>query len=83
MEYQQHEEYLDEASRAISTELFGVAAEVLSRGQRAGAVRDADIELLLALAYGALVGLTKAMRDGLPPASAAMAERAVWDLLRG
>lgn len=82
MEYQQHEEYLDETSRAISKEVFGVAAEVLIRGQRAGVIRGVDVELLLALAYGALVGLTKAMRDGLPLAAAAAAEEAVWDLLR-
>ncbi|HEU5110856.1 MAG TPA: TetR/AcrR family transcriptional regulator [Micromonosporaceae bacterium] len=82
LEYQQHEEYLDETSHALSAEVIGLAAEVLTRGQRAGEVRDADIDLLLALAYGALVGLTRAMRDGLPAERAAVAEEAVWDLLR-
>jgi AcrR family transcriptional regulator len=82
LEYQQHEEYLDAASHAISAGVTDLAVEVLTRGQRAGAIRDAPVELLLALAYGALVGLTRALRDGLPAADAAKAEGAVWDLLR-
>jgi TetR/AcrR family transcriptional regulator, repressor of fatR-cypB operon len=82
MEYQQHEEYLDETSGALSAEMIAFAGEVLIRGQRAGVVRNVDVELLIALAYGALVGLTKAIRDGLPQARATAAEDAVWDLLR-
>jgi AcrR family transcriptional regulator len=92
LEYQQHEGYLEADSRAVSDEVSALVLDLLRRGQRAGDVRPAAAEVLLALAYGAFVGLSKAMRAAPPrarggrAASAAKeladAETAVWDLLR-
>jgi len=47
-------------------------------------VRAGDPNLLVALAYGAFIGLAKAAWSGLPVTAAEFdaAEAAVWDLLR-
>jgi TetR/AcrR family transcriptional regulator, repressor of fatR-cypB operon len=82
MEFQQHEGYLDEQSRALTGEMFGIAVEVFTRGQKAGEIRAGDVDVLIALSYGALVGLAKAVWAGLPVERTAGAEDAVWALLR-
>jgi AcrR family transcriptional regulator len=84
LEHQQHEEYLDDDSRAVSTRMMAFAADILIRGQQAGVVRPTDPAVLLALAYGAFVGVDKALRTGqAPPAEAfTEAETVVWDMLR-
>ena len=90
LEYQQHEGYVEADGQAVSDEVSEFVLDLLRRGQEAGAVRPAAAEALLALAYGAFVGLSKAMRSASPlaaPASSAVramadAEAAVWDLLR-
>jgi TetR/AcrR family transcriptional regulator, repressor of fatR-cypB operon len=84
LEDQQHEEYLGDDGRALSDRMAAIAVDILVRGQRAGAVRPADPAVLLALAYGAFVGMAKAVRTG-PLTSHdpfAEAEVAVWDMLR-
>lgn len=84
LEHQQHEEYLSDDSRALSDRMMAFAVDILVRGQRAGAVRPTDPAVLLALAYGAFVGMAKAVRTG-PMASEepfAEAEAAIWDMLR-
>jgi AcrR family transcriptional regulator len=90
LEYQQHEGYLEADSQAVSGEVAALVLDLLLRGQKAGEVRPAAAEVLLALAYGAFVGLTKAIRAAppLPDSGASLAramadaEAAVWDLLR-
>jgi AcrR family transcriptional regulator len=84
LEHQQHEEYLDDDSRALSERMAALAIDILVRGQRAGTVRSTDAAVLLALAYGAFVGVDKALRTG--PATSGepfvAAEAAIWDMLR-
>ena len=84
LEHQQHEEYLDGESRALSERLWAIAIDILVRGQRAGAVRSTDPMVLLAVAYGALVGVDKALRTGQTGSAEpfADAEAAIWDMLR-
>jgi TetR/AcrR family transcriptional regulator, repressor of fatR-cypB operon len=84
MEHQQHEEYLDDDSRALSDRLTAIALDVLVRGQRAGVVRSTDPAVLLALAYGAFVGMAKALRSGQASSGEPFleAEAAIWDMLR-
>ncbi len=59
IELQHHEEYLDDASRAASDAVFGTAEEFMRDGQKQGAVRDANPRVLIALVFGAFVGLFK------------------------
>jgi TetR/AcrR family transcriptional regulator, repressor of fatR-cypB operon len=64
LETHHHAPYLDRASRALSAELSAAAVAWLRRAQRAGAVRRARPEVLLAMLYGSFVGLVKAAADG-------------------
>jgi AcrR family transcriptional regulator len=83
LEFQQHEGYLDKESMALSERVSAAGEELVSRGQRAGDIRPGEPAMLLALVYGALVGLAKARRGGLKlgPAELEAAERAAWGLL--
>jgi AcrR family transcriptional regulator len=84
LEYQQHEGYLDAESTALTDEITAVGVDLIVRGQRAGEIRPDEPTVLVALVYGAFVGLSRrVMTDPrLGPAELAAAEAAVWDLLR-
>jgi TetR/AcrR family transcriptional regulator, repressor of fatR-cypB operon len=84
LECQQHEAYLDADSTALSGGVEAVGADLIKQGQRTGEIRAGDPTVLLALVYGAFVGICKRHLAG-PPLDAAeldAAEAAVWDLLR-
>jgi hypothetical protein len=84
LEYQQHGDYLDAESRALTERSTRIAIDMVTRGQQRGEVRPGDPAVLVALAYGAFVGLAKASWSGVevPDAEYAGAEQAVWDMLR-
>jgi AcrR family transcriptional regulator len=84
LEYQQHESYLDEESRAVSSRVTTIATDLLVRGQRTGEVRRSDPSVLIMLAYGAMVGLSRYLWTGAPMTDEQLAdaEAAVWDLIR-
>jgi hypothetical protein len=84
LEYQQHAGYLDKESELLTERSNRLAAELIARGQQRGDVRAGAPEVLVALAYGAFIGLAKAAWSGVPVGDAEFdaAEAAVWDLLR-
>jgi AcrR family transcriptional regulator len=84
LEYQQHAGYLDDQSRQLIERSTAFAVAVVSRGQQRGEIRAGDPVVLVALAYGAFIGLSKAAWSGAPvgPKDFQDAEIAVWDLLR-
>jgi TetR/AcrR family transcriptional regulator, repressor of fatR-cypB operon len=84
LEHQQHEGYLDAESTALAEQATALATDLVVRGQRGGQIRPGDPAVLVALVYGAFVGLSKAIRAGtvVGEDEFAAAERAVWDLLR-
>jgi AcrR family transcriptional regulator len=84
LEYQQHESYLDAESRAVSERVTAIATDMLVRGQRTGEVRRTDPAVLIMLAYGAMVGLSRFLWTGaaMSDDQLADAEAAVWDLIR-
>ncbi|WP_066374214.1 TetR/AcrR family transcriptional regulator [Herbidospora mongoliensis] len=65
LELQQHESYIDVDSRDVSASVDELAVEFVRSGQKAGEIRAGDPHMLLALVYGAMVGLVKARRAGL------------------
>jgi AcrR family transcriptional regulator len=84
LEHQQHAAYLDDESRAVSARVDALAADLVCAGQATGEIREGDPEVLVALAFGAYVGLTKLARSrGATPSAAdvALAGDAVWHLL--
>jgi AcrR family transcriptional regulator len=87
LEYQQHEAYLDSSGQAVSHELTAFVRGFVARGQQAGEIRPGPPDMLIALAYGALVGFTRdAVSSALPSAAdpdlVTEAEEAVWAMLR-
>jgi TetR/AcrR family transcriptional regulator, repressor of fatR-cypB operon len=84
LEYQQHAGYLDADSELLTERSNRLAADLIARGQARGEVRSGDPGVLVALAYGAFIGLAKAAWSGLPVTDTGFdaAEAAVWDLLR-
>jgi AcrR family transcriptional regulator len=84
LEYQQHAGYLDEESVALTARSTELAVAMVARGQSRGEVRAGDPAMLVALAYGAFIGLSKAQWSGVAVSDTdyVTAEAAVWDLLR-
>jgi len=86
LETHHHAGYLDDESAAISDEIDQPLLAWIREGQRTGVLRPGSPDALLALAYGAFVGLFKTLRrQGRPlsAATAALSEDAVWALLTG
>ena len=84
LETHQHAPYLDDDSRAASAAIDAAAAAMVGRLQSTGAVRPAPPAELIALVFGAFVGLTKAIDAGAVTFDDALitrTEHAVWHLL--
>ena len=84
LEHQQHAAYLDEASLALGRRIDGLAEELVRDGQRSGELREGDPATLVALVFGAFVGLTKQRRSigrHLTDSDVAAAGDAVWHLV--
>ncbi len=85
LEHQQHAGYLDAGSREVSARVERAACGVVERGQSRGEIRPDDPGLLVAMVFGAFVGLSKACRATetvLSPAVIQASGKAAWDLLR-
>ncbi len=84
LEFQQHERYLDDENRALSAAVEAASVDFVLRGQRSGEIRPGEPAMLVALVYGAFVGLGKAFRAGLvlDDGQLAAAEEAAWSVLR-
>lgn len=79
-----HAPYLDAESRAVSAPMDLAVFELTARGQAAGVIRDAPPGELIAMVFGAFVGLVRAAREGhvaLDDALRDRTEQMVWGLL--
>jgi AcrR family transcriptional regulator len=86
LEHQQHAGYLDAQSRALAGDVDAAAVRALTSAQQSGHVRDGDAALLVALVFGAFIGLDRQARAGLlvlDDHTRETTEAVVWDLLRG
>jgi AcrR family transcriptional regulator len=67
LEHQVHGSYLRPHAYEVADRLNAELVEIMRAAQRAGAVRAGDPQVLLAMAFGALVGVTKHSRaSGVP-----------------
>ncbi|GAA0929790.1 TetR/AcrR family transcriptional regulator [Virgisporangium aurantiacum] len=84
LELQQHGSYLDAESVEVTRRIEQAGAAFVVRGQQTGEIRDGDPAVLVALVYGAFVGLAATDRAGagLDEGRLQLAEDAVWDMLR-
>ena len=81
LETHHHPNYLDVQSQQISAKVADVARSFLLRGQRLGEIRSADADVLIALVFGAFVGMVKAGL-GKDPSSITAAEEYLWEMLK-
>ncbi|MBI4883773.1 MAG: TetR/AcrR family transcriptional regulator [Actinobacteria bacterium] len=84
LESHHHQQYLDAESRRIGDELDTAMTELIAIWQRAGKVRSGPASLMVAQAYGGLVGVARAHRDrglALPADLADQTATGAWNLL--
>lgn len=84
LENHHHAPYLDDESQALTAEIDGELAELVTAWQGAGEVRAGDPEMLVATVYGAFVGAVRLQyRRGLPVTAelGAETEGVAWRLL--
>lgn len=86
LELHHHERYLDAESRACDALVLGPIRAFAEQAQRARALKELAPELLIAIVYGAIVGLVRAAEGRhLPmPLEEALrqAEPVVWEAIR-
>ncbi|MBW2243781.1 MAG: TetR/AcrR family transcriptional regulator [Deltaproteobacteria bacterium] len=84
LEMHRHLPYLEPASREVSNSVMEGVATFVRSAQAEGAIREGPPEVLIALAFGAFVGLAKESEAGLTrldEETIALSEEAVWGLL--
>ena len=84
LEHQQHAAYLDDESIALAQRIDALAEGLVRDGQSAGALREGEPATLVALVFGAFVGLSKQRRAlGRPLSTTDLdaAGDAVWHLV--
>ncbi len=84
IETHHHAPYLDEESKAVGAPVDVAAVQLVARAQAAGVVRDAPPAELIAMVFGAFVGLVRGQREGrltLDDALVTRSEEAIWGLL--
>lgn len=84
LELQHHEDYLDARSRALSDAVFATAEGFVRDSQAAGAMRAGEPPVVIALVFGAFVGLFKescAGRFALDAGAVADAGETVWRMI--
>ncbi|MCH8496990.1 MAG: TetR family transcriptional regulator [Marinobacter sp.] len=86
LEMQDHDSYLDPQSRALELGLLAQVRQLIQLGQTAGLIRsDMRPEIIMALFWGAFVGLFKAARRGylqLTDTDISQARDACWQSLQ-
>ncbi len=84
LETHHHAPYLDAESKAVGAPVDRAALQLVARAQAAGVVRQGPATELIAMVFGAFVGLVRAASEGhvtLDDALRARTEEAVWGLL--
>lgn len=85
LETHNHGSYLDAESAATSDAVFDSIVDFVRRGQTAGALREGTPAVLIAMAFGAFIGLVKeadAGRLALSERVVEASEEIVWAMLR-
>jgi AcrR family transcriptional regulator len=80
-----HQPWLDDATRALSDQTYGILVAYLVRWRAERQVRDESPQLMAAIVLGAFDGMFEAWRREhlvLTDTVVASAERAVWDALK-
>ncbi len=84
IETHHHAPYLDDESKAVGVPVDAAAAQLVARAQAAGVVREGPPGELIAMVFGAFVGLVRGEREGrltLDDALVTRTAEAIWGLL--
>lgn len=84
VETHHHAPYLDAESKAAGAPVDLAAVQLARRGQASGVIREGPPGELIAMVFGAFVGLVRAAREGyvtLDDALRTRTEAAIWGLL--
>lgn len=85
LELHHHAPYLDADSRALEQRVLEPVVEFIRRAQRQEALKPLDPMLLIALVYGAFLGIAKHVWSGqlaLTPGTLEEAEACLWEAVR-
>ena len=85
LELHHHASYLDDASRLVEDSVLMPVVAVVHKAQQEMAIKDVDPAVLIALIYGAIVGLVRGEERGagtLSERSLADAEECMWQAIR-
>lgn len=85
MELHHHAPYLDATSRSLDDVLLGPLRAILTQASAAGVLKPLAPDLIIAMIFGAFVGVAKAVQQGLLPASNDVYDRAeecMWEAVR-
>lgn len=85
LELHHHAPYLDDASRSIESGLVEMARARFRELQAQRVIKSAPAEVLMAIVYGAFVGIFKACGEGtlvLSDEAVAIAEQCAWEAIR-
>jgi TetR/AcrR family transcriptional regulator, repressor of fatR-cypB operon len=85
LELHHHAPYLDEASRAMEKQILAPAIEFFERSGERQITKPIDSALLMAVVWGAIVGVVKASWEGrikLTRVTIAQSEACCWEAIR-
>jgi AcrR family transcriptional regulator len=85
LELHHHASYLDDASRALEERSVQLASALLDQMQKKKIVKSLPVPLLMAVVYGALVGVVRAGWEGkleLNRDTFTIAEQCAWEAIR-
>lgn len=80
LEGQQHAAYLTDASKSVAAEVDQIAFDVIARGQASGQIKNDRPDLLVAMVFGAFVGIARVCESPTDAVSSFTAS-AAWDLI--
>lgn len=84
LELHHHDDYLDDQSRKLEREALGPLKAFVEDAQEKQIVKQYPAEVLMAIVWGAFVGVIRASKMGLCPLEPAMeaAEACMWEAIR-
>jgi len=85
LEFHAHALYLDDKSRAMEQRVLDAARAFMQQAQAQQTAKDVPVDVLIAVVWGAFVGLVKgahSLKLAIPPEAFDAAEQCCWEAIR-
>jgi AcrR family transcriptional regulator len=85
LEFHAHAPYLDDASRQMEQRVLDAARAFMHQAQASQTAKDVPVDVLIAVVWGAFVGLVKgahSLKLSIPPEAFDAAEMCCWEAIR-